>query len=151
MRRRALASLCCAALAAVAVGVAAGRSGSENRPEREALPASGSPTCAHAGKAVDRPAAVPANVLPPGTVLTASKDLGSGRALVGGIVPTDFRTAVQFFVTELPAGGYVIGAGDAEMDEAEALFSGPGVRGKWKVNGILNCPQAVTLALFVKT
>jgi len=150
MRRRALACLCCAALAAGALGVAAGHSGGGNRPEQEAVPPSSSPTCANAGKAVDRPVAVPANLLPPGTVLTSSKDLGDGRTLAGGIVPSDFRSAVQFFVTKLPAAGYVNGAGDAEMDEAEALFTGDGVSGKWKVNGILNCPGAVTLALLVK-
>jgi hypothetical protein len=51
----------------------------------------------------------------------------------------------------MPASGYRTGAGDAEMDEAEALFTGPGLRGKWKVNGIPNCPGAVTLALYVRT
>jgi hypothetical protein len=150
MRRRAIASLCCAAVAAVAIGLAAARGGSSTRPQGFAL-LKAAPACAKERKAVDRPAAVPANLLPPGTVLTASKDLGDGRTLIGGIVPTDFRTAVQFYLTELPAGGYVNGTGDAEMDEAEALFTGPGVQGKWKVNGILGCPGAVTLALYVRS
>jgi hypothetical protein len=35
------------------------------------------------------------------------------------------------------------------MSEAEALFLGERVRGKWKVNGILDCPSAVTLTLLV--
>jgi hypothetical protein len=35
------------------------------------------------------------------------------------------------------------------MSEAEALFLGQNVRGKWKVNGIVNCPSAVTLTLLV--
>ncbi len=48
---------------------------------------------------------------------------------------------------KLPAAGYQLGAGDAEQAEAEALFLGESVRGKWKVNGILNCPDAVTLTL----
>jgi hypothetical protein len=149
MRRRAFASLCCAAIAAAAVGLAAARGGSNNKPRGGAVRQAAT-ACAKAGKPVDRPAAVPANLLPPGTVLTSRKDLGDGRTLVGGIVPSDFRSAVLFFVTKLPAAGYVNGAGDAEMDEAEALFTGDGVSGKWKVNGILNCPGAVTLAVFVK-
>jgi hypothetical protein len=146
MGRRGLSLLCCGALAVTAVGVAAGRGG----PSEKTAALTSSPVCANVGKGVDRPAAVPANLLPSGTVLSSSKDLGDGRTLVGGIVPSDFRTAVLFFVTKLPAAGYVNGAGDAEMDEAEALFTGDGVSGKWKVNGILNCPGAVTLALFVK-
>ncbi|HEV8602427.1 MAG TPA: hypothetical protein VGQ68_03425 [Gaiellaceae bacterium] len=89
-------------------------------------------------------------MLPPQTVLTSVAQPVSGMTLVTGVVPSDFRSAVEFFVTKLPAAGYVNGAGDAEMDEAEALFTGEGVSGKWKVNGILNCPGAVTLALFVK-
>jgi hypothetical protein len=148
MRRKVAAVLCCSALAAAAVGMAAGRSGG-NRLQKSVVRKASLP-CANAGKTVDRPAAVPANLLPPGTVFTSSKDLGDGRTLVGGVVPSDFRSVVLFFVTKLPAAGYVNGAGDAEMDEAEALFTGDGVSGKWKVNGILNCPGAVTLALFVK-
>jgi hypothetical protein len=35
------------------------------------------------------------------------------------------------------------------MDEAESFFRGAEMRGKWKVNGILNCPSAVTLTLLV--
>lgn len=70
--------------------------------------------------------------------------------LVTGVVSHEFRDAVQFFVADMPKSGYRNGTGDAEMDEAEALFTGPGVRGKWKVNGILNGAGAVTLALYVR-
>jgi hypothetical protein len=147
--RRALAGLCCGLLAAVAIGVAAGQNGVGSATRASAV-APNAPACANPGQTVERPTAVPANLLPAGTVLTSSENLGDGRTLVGGVVSKDFRAAVQFFVTELPKAGYVIGAGDAEMDEAEALFTGDGASGKWKVNGILNCPGAVTLALFVK-
>jgi hypothetical protein len=51
----------------------------------------------------------------------------------------------------LPAAGFVNTAGDAEMDEAESLFVGAGVRGQWKVNGIAMCPGAAKLALYVKS
>ena len=60
-----------------------------------------------------------------------------------------FRTAVEFFVTKLPAAGYLNTTGDAEMDEAESFFRGAAVQGKWKVNGILGCNEAVRLTLFV--
>jgi hypothetical protein len=93
---------------------------------------------------------VPAAVLPPGTVLMSVSHPLAGTTLVSGVVSQEFRSVVDFFVTKMPAAGYRNGTGDAEMDEAEALFTGPNVRGKWKVNGILNCPGAVTLALFVR-
>ena len=144
-----LAGLVCALLAAVAVGFAAGQGrGKSGRP---AVAASSGPGCARSAKAVGRPDEVPAAVLPPGTVLTSVARPRRGLTLVTGVVPSEFRTAVQFFVTKLPAAGFRNGVGDAEMDEAEAAFIGPGVQGKWKVNGILGCPGAVTLALYVRS
>jgi hypothetical protein len=148
-RRRALAGLCCAVLASVAVGFAAGQTGGRHGSQASAAPAHG-PMCATTGNAVERPAALPRNLLPPGTVLTSSKELGDGRTLVRGMVSRDFRSTVQFLVTKLPAAGYATGAGDAELAEAEALFTGNGVSGSWKVNGNLNCPGAVNLAVFIK-
>jgi len=70
--------------------------------------------------------------------------------LVTGVVSQEFSRAVDFFVTKLPAAGYRLGSGDAEMGEAEALFTGPSLRGKWKVNGIPNCAGAVSLGLYVR-
>jgi len=102
-------------------------------------------------KAVARPAEVPAAVLPPQTALTSVAHPIAGMTLVTGVVSQDFRSAVGFFVTKMPAAGYRNGAGDAEMDEAEALFTGPNLHGKWKVNGILGCPEAVTFALYVRS
>jgi hypothetical protein len=148
MRRLALALLCCAAVAAAVLGVVAVRSGGSNGPQKPGVRVA-SPACAQAGKAIRRPPEVPGALLPSGTVLTASRRLGQRQTLVTGVIPREFRLAVDFFVTKLPAAGYRNGAGDAEMDEAEASFVGPGLTGKWKVNGILNCPQAVTLALLV--
>jgi hypothetical protein len=144
--RRAFAGLCCAVVASVGVGFAAGQTGGGHGSHVSASASS----CATEGNAVERPAAVPRNLVPPGTVLTSNKNLGHGRTLVGGIVPSDFGSAVQFFVTKLPAAGYVLGAGDAEANEAEALFTGGGVSGRWKVNGIPTCPGTVALNLFVK-
>ena len=65
------------------------------------------------------------------------------------MIPLDFRAAVDFYVSGLPRKGYQLGAGDAEMTEAEAMFLGERVRGKWKVNGMPDCPSAVTLTLLV--
>ena len=83
-----------------------------------------------------------------GTV-TAVKHPRAGMILVQGVVASPFRSAVEFFVVKLPAAGYLNTTGDAEMDEAESFFQGSGVPGKWKVNGILGCPEAVRLALIV--
>ena len=144
---RALAGISLAALVAVVIGIAAGRDGGGGSPDAANAK---SPPCARAGKPVERPESVPANLLPPGTVLTSRINLPRERTLVMGVIPLGFRSAVDFYVTKLPAAGYQLGAGDAEQNEAEALFLGDRVRGKWKVNGIPNCPNAVRLTLLVR-
>lgn len=108
------------------------------------------PTCAKTGKRVTRPDELPSDFpLPPGTVITSSGMPYPGQLLIGGVIPFDIQNAAEFFVDELPRAGYELGRGDSEQGEAEAPFTGHGVRGKWKVNGILNCSQAVTLTLVV--
>jgi hypothetical protein len=106
------------------------------------------PACAKAGSTIPRPSDLPGDFpLPPGTVITSSQNPHPGQLLIGGVIPADLRGAAVFFSDELPSHGYELGFGDAEQGEAEAPFSGHGFRGKWKVNGILNCPNAVTLTL----
>lgn len=136
-----------AALAVVVIGIAAGRDDGGGSSETRTTFAG--PQCAAARQFVDRPDSVPADLLPPGTALTSRMNLPRNQTLVTGVIPLDFRTAVDFYVIELPAAGYQLGAGDAEQAEAEAQFLGESVGGKWKVNGILNCPDAVTLTLLV--
>ena len=149
IRRRAIAALCCATLGVAAIGIAAGQSGKASGWASSSPPRS--PACAHAGKAIARPSELPATVVPPQTTLSSVTHPGSGMTLVTGVVPLQFRSVVEFFVTKLPAAGFRNTIGDAEMDEAESRFAGPGMTGKWKVNGILGCPDAVTLALYVKS
>ena len=66
---------------------------------------------------------------------------------VSGFAPMQFKDTVAFLQSKLPVAGYKPLEGDAEMDEAESTFSGHGYRGKWRINGILNCPGAVSLGV----
>jgi hypothetical protein len=149
IRPRALILLCGMGLTLAVGGIAAGQTGGIPGQKAQRVQAR-SPACAHAGNPVGRPAAIPAKLLPPGTVLTSSRPLGRNGTLVAGVIPREFRSAIEFYLTRLPRAGYRNLAGDAEMDEAEAFFAGRGLRGKWKVNGILSCSRAVTLALYVR-
>jgi hypothetical protein len=144
-RTRAIGVISLAALAVVAIGVAAGRSGDGSSQAAAPRP----PACAGATKTIERPQAVPENLLPPGTAITSRMNLPQDQTLVTGVIPLDFRAAVDFYVSGLPRKGYQLGAGDAEMTEAEALFLGERIRGKWKVNGIPDCESAATLTLLV--
>lgn len=144
--RRMFASLCCALIAAVAVGIVVLHGGGSGTAEAARVAA---PSCASAERGIAPPPGIPAAVLPPGTTVTAVTHPRAGMTLVQGIVASPFRSAVEFFVVKLPAAGYMNTRGDAEMDEAESFFRGADVRGKWKVNGILGCAEAVRLALIV--
>ena len=146
--RRMLAALGCAIVASGATGIVFLHGGGNGTAEAARVAA---PACASAEKGVAPPSEVPAAVLPPGTIVTSVQRPRSGMTMVNGVVASPFRSAVEFFVTKLPAAGYVNTTGDAEMDEAESYFQGADVVGKWKVNGILGCPDAVRLVLFVRT
>jgi hypothetical protein len=109
------------------------------------------PPCANVGSAVSLPSEFPNDFpLPAGTVITASQRSLTNTTTISGAVPMRFKEAVAFFQSKLPAAGYKLLEGDAEMDEAESTFAGQGFQGKWKINGILNCPGAVRLTLAIR-
>lgn len=119
-----------------------------SKESRISTPTANLPPCAKAGPAVSLPSEFPNNFpLPPGTLITSSHRTERGVNVVGGFIPMEFKNVVAFFQSKLPAAGYQLLEGDAEMDEAESTFSGHGFHGKWKINGILNCPGAVTLTI----
>jgi hypothetical protein len=108
------------------------------------------PACAGTGRAIERPGELPDDLpLPPGTVLRSEQRPFPGQLIVRGVVPAGIDAAASFFEDELPDAGYELGRGDAEPGEREALFSGDGVRGGWRVNGIPECEEAVSLTLVV--
>jgi hypothetical protein len=149
--RRMLASACCIPLAAAAVGLVAVRGGGNGNAEAAATRVS-APACASVERGTTAPPpGISAAVLPPETVITSVQHPHPGMTLVNGVVAAPFGSAVRFYVTKLPEAGYVNTVGDAEMGEAESFFVGAGVRGKWKLNGIPLCADAVRLALYVKT
>ena len=151
MGRRMLASACCIPLAAAAVGLVAVHGGGNGNAEAAATRVS-APACASVERGTTAPPPeISAAVLPPETVITSVKHPHPGMTLVNGVVAEPFRSAVEFYVVKLPSAGYVNTVGDAEMGEAESFFVGAGVRGKWKINGIPLCANAVKLALYVKT
>ncbi|MEP6741560.1 MAG: hypothetical protein ABJB61_03605 [bacterium] len=122
--------------------------GCGSKPALVSTPAKSLPPCAKAGPAVGLPPDFPSNFpLPPGAVITSSQRYERGAIVVGGFIPLELKDAVAFFKGKLPAAGYQLLEGDAEMDEAESTFSGQGFRGKWKVNGLLNCPGVVALTI----
>jgi hypothetical protein len=64
-----------------------------------------------------------------------------------GFAPVSFSEGVRYFRESYPELGYRIGGGDAEMDEAEADFTGQGTHGRWRVNAIAACPGASVITI----
>lgn len=105
------------------------------------------PACARAGTAIELPDEMPADFpLPAGTRITSARRPFPGQVVVDGVVPLDLGAARAFFTERLPRAGYRVGRGDSEAGEVEALFTGDGVRGGWRVRRLPDCP-ALTLTL----
>ena len=108
------------------------------------------PACAKAGAEIEAPGDLPADLpVPPGTVFVNAQRPFRNQLVVRGVVPGELGATADFFRDRLPDAGYELGAGDAEPGEAESLFTGPGVRGGWRVNVIPECDGAVRLLLVV--
>jgi hypothetical protein len=133
------------ALLLLLVGAACGGSDGDARGGRSL------PECAPDEPEVDLPARFPrAFPFPPGTVITVTGDVRAGAAkftIIQGILPGRLTQAQTFFSRELPASGFRLGAGDSEAHEAETDFRGHGIRGRLKVNDILECPGVMTLEI----
>jgi hypothetical protein len=129
------------AAAATAVVSYAGRSGG-----RATSPAATLPACVGGGARTTLPPGwkVP---FPKGTAVSIVEG-GAVRQVIG-FAPYSFASAVAYFREGFPKRGYAIGNGDAENDEAEANFSGHGVRGRWRVNAIAGCPGATVVTIAV--
>lgn len=74
-----------------------------------------------------------------------------GQSVVSGVSPGDLDGTRSFYEDGLDDAGYSRGRGESEPGEAEALFTGHGIRGGWRVNVIPGCDGAVRLTLVVVT
>ena len=134
--------------AVVALGAAAAAFAFDT--PREADAAGTCPGASTRSGSVARPAGLARLPLPAGSVLVARR-AKYGYTILRGYVPGAINPGRDFLVSRLPASGYRLGAGDAEATEAEAVFTGHGVRGKFKLNTIPGCPGALTIQLAVRT
>ena len=110
-------------------------------------PPSSLPPCAHVEATISLPPEFPKNVpIPPGTVFTATRPTARG-IVVQGLIPMERPKATRFFLEKLKAGGFQIGRGESEPEEAEAPFRGNGILGHFKLRNLRDCPGAVQLII----
>jgi hypothetical protein len=108
------------------------------------------PACAKPEKTIPRPKVLPQSLpVPPGTVFTQVETPFAGQSVVSGFSPGDLEQTRSFYDDRLGDAGYRQGRGESEPGEAEALFTGHGVRGGWRANEMPSCKGAVRLTLVV--
>jgi hypothetical protein len=92
------------------------------------------------GRTAAWPATVPRDLpRPPHLAIVSSQTTKEGIHLVRFTTPTSLRESVLFVVQKLPAAGYVLGRGDAELSEADAPFVHGSVRGLLKMLATQPC------------
>ena len=84
--------------------------------------------------------------LPPGTVVTETQQVpgGSGLAITAQVA-ADFEKVLPFMQHDLEDAGYVASQGEAEHDDAEAVWSGNGYAGTWAIRASDDCEGTTLL------
>ncbi len=151
MDRRGWRAVAMAAALAAMAGCTAGSGSGATVPTPNAFTASAAaiPECAEVGSAIQLPLGFPSDFpLPPGTVFDDVREAGGGVVL-NGVVPLSFEEATRYLADHFPGSGLELGDSDSEAGEAEADFSGGGVRGRWKLHEIAGCDGASTLRVSI--
>ncbi len=139
----------CALGVLLSVTVACGGTSDKAVQEADALPSTSATTeCpAPTQPAADWPSGVPSE-LPvfAGMQVTGSEKRGD-LLVVDFTAPLSLHDAVVAIVQQLPKAGFTLGRGDSESHEADAPFSGHGVRGQFKLQAGDGCQLTGILAL----
>ncbi len=83
--------------------------------------------------------------VPPDAVIVSSETRSENRLIVNTVVPGGFRPTLEFLQREFSAKGYELTEGEVEKRDAESNFTGHGVRGRWAIREVPDCPDDVTL------
>jgi hypothetical protein len=87
--------------------------------------------------------------LPPGAVVTVAEATGKDIVLQL-LVPLSISELGSFLETEFPGAGLTLGDGEAEPDELEQAFSGPGLAGQVTARHSGDCEDALNVRIAVR-
>ncbi|MGZ4465969.1 MAG: hypothetical protein ACXVW0_11490 [Nocardioides sp.] len=82
---------------------------------------------------------------PPGTVVTATQAVPGGGLAITAQVGAEFEKVLPFMQHDLEDAGYVASKGEAEHDDAEAVWSGNGYAGTWAIRSSDTCEGTTLL------
>ena len=143
------------ALASVALLVAVAGCGTDELEAAMKEPAaSGStpapPVCAKDAKAVDLPASVPAEAtVPAGYVVTGTEARSAGRTVVTAVSPKAFRQTLVEMQKAYSTRGWTPSEGEVEARDAESNFHGHGLRGRWAIREMPDCPGNTSVSVLI--
>lgn len=73
-----------------------------------------------------------------------------GFTFVHGDVPGYINPVRDYLLSHVRAAGYRMTQSDSEAAEADGAFSGHGVRGRYKLRQLVNCPGALAITIAVQ-
>ena len=143
-----------AALAAGAVFALAACGTDEMEVAMKETAASGStkvaPVCAKDAKAVDLPAAFPAEAtVPDGYVVTGTEARSAGRTVVTAVSPKPFRETLAEMQRAYSSRGWTPSEGEVEERDAESNFAGNDLRGRWAIREMPECPSNTSVSVLI--
>lgn len=106
--------------------------------------------CAAAATPVDLPAGYPAEAtLPDGIVVTGVQSRTGGRTVVTAVSPKRFAQTLADMQKAYSSRGWTPSEGEVEGRDAESNFDGNGLRGRWAVREIPDCPGNTSVSLLL--
>lgn len=136
---------------ALAACSSAGRGGS--RPGKDAAGSvqAKTTTCSTAAKTVAVPPGFPAAFpLPPGTVVTAAADRGTGGIVLSGVTPAAFAEVLAALQKQLPAKGFTPEEGETEPHDAESDWTSADYTGRWAIRELPQCPGDISVSVVAR-
>jgi hypothetical protein len=107
--------------------------------------------CSSAAKAVELPAGFPAGFpLPPGTVITAADDRGTGGIVLSGVTAVAFTEVLAALQKQLPAKGFTPKDGETEPHDAESDWTSTDYDGRWAIREIPQCPGDTSVSVVAR-
>jgi hypothetical protein len=106
--------------------------------------------CAKDAKPVDLPAGFPAEAaVPDGYVVTGIQARSEGRTVVTAVSPKPFRQTLADMQKAFSTRGWAPSEGEVEARDAESNFQGNGLRGRWAIRQLPDCPDNTTVSLLI--
>jgi hypothetical protein len=106
--------------------------------------------CATDARAVSLPASFPGKAsLPAGYVVTGTEARSAGRTVVRAVSPKSFEQTLAEVRAAYSSRGWTLSEGEVEERDAESNFRGHGLRGRWAIREMPDCPGNTSVSVLI--